>query len=131
VFKKFAGHATAEDFSLEKVAEEITSFAGDLPEEGEVPVRLKGEDALRLAKRFGVTAGETQRLFPELSPFVEGSGLIDAPEEVQQAAEATLVAATIYGAAKTGKALFKLVQEKIAQRKAIREAAKEVTPDLT
>jgi len=135
VHRRFAGYAKAEDFSQEAVRTELEGLpgfkiSGELPEEGEVPVALRGDVALHLAKRFEVPAGEAERLFPSLSSFIPGSGLIDAPPAIKQAAEVTLVLGALFGAFKAGRALFNAARDKLAQGTAIREAAKETSKEV-
>lgn len=131
VHAKFSGYAKAEDFSLEAVRAELQDISevGDIPSEGSVEVKLRGDEALRLAKRFEVSAGQTERLFPDLAPFIEGTGLIDAPGEVKAGAELIVVIGSVIDLNKARKGLIDLLKAKLAQRQAVKEAAKETAEE--
>jgi RHS repeat-associated protein len=127
VHRTFAGHAKAEDFSLEAVRKELQDVKGigNIPTNGEVEVKLRADETLRLAERFGVPLGETQRLFPVLSPIIGGTGAIDVPPTVQKGAEIAVAAGIVLDLVTARRALTGLLRE-YGKKKAAQEGAEDV-----
>ncbi len=141
VHERFESYAKVEGFSVEMVEKELRRLepddslgfeiqVGGPNEEGVTEVRLPAPIVTRLAKTFGVPLADTGRLFPALSPLIDGAGTIDAPEWVQKGAETVAIAATVYDLVSLRSALLGVL-EAYGKKKVAREAAEKAGREAT